>query len=305
MLVIGGGGCGTSYGCGFLADLMRTVYLDGDFLPLAAAKVSVLDRGFLLGDGVYEVIPVFAGSCFELTAHLARLTASLAAVRMENPLDDVGWRAILSTLIAKNNSGDQALYLQVTRGVSPRDHAFPNGVSPTVFVMSNPLNSVPESYKTVGIKAITLEDTRWKNCHIKAISLLPNSLLRQQAVDVGAQEAILLRDGHVTEGAASNVFIVLNGRVITPPKNHEILAGITRDVIFVLTKKAGIPIEERQVTETELRAADEVWVSSSTKEILPITQLDGETVGNGQVGRIWQQVNNLYQQHKRTGSSVI
>ncbi len=278
---------------------MKQVYLDGRFLPADEAKVSVFDRGFLLGDGVYEVIPVYNGHCFQLTGHLARLERSLAGVRMVNPLDLAAWQTMIETLVAKNGGGDQSVYLQVTRGVAPRDHVFPVGVTPTVFVMSNPLVPVPETYKTVGISAITLPDIRWQNCDIKAITLLPNSLLRQQAQDQGAQEAILIRDGHMTEGAASNVFIVKEGQIFTSPKNEEVLPGITRELVIVLAKQGGIRCLEGEVSEARLRAADEIWVTSSTKEVLPVTKLDDVSVGTGKPGSVWQQMDALYQQYKQ------
>ena len=277
---------------------MKTVYLNGDFLPADEAKVSVFDRGFLLGDGVYEVIPVYQGRCFQLAGHLARLSQSLAGVRMENPLSSAAWTTMIETLVANNGGGDQSVYLQVTRGVAPRDHVFPVGVEPTAFAMSNPLLAVPDEYKTKGIAAITLPDIRWQNCNIKAITLLPNSMLRQQAQDQGAQEAILIRDGHMTEGAASNAFIVKNGCIFTSPNNQEVLPGITRELVISLASQAGISCVEQEVSESALRMADEIWVTSSTKEVLPVTSLDGVTVGTGVPGAVWQQMDALYQQYK-------
>lgn len=282
---------------------MKQVYLDGAFLPADEAKVSVFDRGFLLGDGVYEVIPVYNGHCFQLAGHLARLERSLAGVRMVNPLDLAAWQIMIETLVANNGGGDQSVYLQVTRGVAPRDHVFPVGVTPTVFAMSNPLVPVPEAYKTAGISAITLPDIRWQNCNIKAITLLPNSLLRQQAQDQGAQEAILIRNGHMTEGAASNVFIVKAGQIFTSPKNEEVLPGITRELVIVLAKQGGISCLEGEIREAQLWAADEIWVTSSTKEVLPVTQLDGTSVGTGKPGSVWQQMDALYQQYKQSLSA--
>ncbi len=279
---------------------MKQVYLEGLFLPADEAKVSVFDRGFLLGDGVYEVIPVYNGHCFQLDGHLARLEQSLAGVRMGNPLSRTAWQDMIESLVDKNGGGDQSVYLQVTRGVAPRDHIFPVGVTPTVFAMSNPLVAVPEKYKTQGIAAITLPDIRWQNCNIKAITLLPNSMLRQQAHDQGAQEAILIRDGHMTEGAASNVFIVQSGQILTSPKNTEVLPGITRELVIELAKGSAIPLIEQEVSEAALRSADEIWVTSSTKEILPVTSLDGQQIGTGNPGGVWQQMNALYQQYKQS-----
>jgi len=277
---------------------VNDVYLNGQFLAADQAKVSVFDRGFLLGDGVYEVIPVYAGHCFELDAHLTRLQSSLDGVKMKNPMSSQQWQAMIEDLVARNGGGDQSLYLQVTRGVAPRDHVFPEGVEPTAFAMSNPLQPVPEKYKQNGIKAITLADIRWFNCNIKAITLLPNSLLKQQAQEAGAQEALLIRDGYLTEGAASNIYVVLNGTIYTAPKDEKILPGITRDVVVKLAVDNGMPLLEQAVTEQQLKQADEIWMSSSTKEVLPITQLDNQTVGDGKPGPIWKQMDALYQQHK-------
>lgn len=278
---------------------MNDVYLNGDFLPADEAKVSVFDRGFLLGDGVYEVIPVYDGRSFQLLGHLERLQASLDGVRMKNPLTNTEWQAMIEQLVERNGGGNQSLYLQVTRGVAPRDHVFPQGVSPTSFAMSNPLYPVEDKYKKQGIAAITLPDIRWQNCNIKAISLLPNSLLKQQALEAGAQEALLIRDGYLTEGAASNAYAVINGTIYTWPQDEKVLPGITREVVIALAAKAGIPLLEQGVTINQLKQADEIWVSSSTKEVLPITLLDGEKVGNGIPGPLWQQIDALYQHYKK------
>lgn len=282
---------------------MNEVYLNGEFLAAEQAKVSVFDRGFLLGDGVYEVIPVYAGHCFQLKGHLQRLQASLDGVRMGNPHSDEEWTSMITQLIELNGGGDQSLYLQVTRGVAPRDHVFPEGVTPTAFAMSNPLQEVADKYKKEGVAAITLPDIRWQNCNIKAITLLPNSLLKQQAQDAGAMEALLIRDGYLTEGAASNAYVVLDDTIYTAAKDEKVLPGITREVVLALAKKAGIPLVEQAVSETQLKQADEVWISSSTKEVLPITLLDGEKVGAGVPGSIWQQIDALYQDYKKDGAS--
>ena len=282
---------------------MGDVFLNGNFLPADQAKVSVFDRGFLLGDGIYEVLPVYAGHCFQLQGHLVRLQASLDGVRMENPLSNVEWQAMIEELIERNGDGDQSLYLQVTRGVAPRDHVFPQGVTPTVFAMSNPLPPIPEKYKKQGIAAITLPDIRWQNCNIKAITLLPNSLLKQQALDAGAQEALLIRDGYLTEGAASNAYVVIDGTIYTSPKDEKVLPGITRDVVISLAAKAGIRLLEEAVTVEQLKNADEVWMSSSTKEVLPVTTLDGESVGAGSPGPVWQKIDALYQLYKEDSAA--
>lgn len=282
---------------------MNKVYLNGQFLSPDEAKVSVFDRGFLLGDGVYEVIPVYAGQCFQLVGHLKRLQASLDGVRMKNPHSDAEWKAIIEQLIEHNGGGDQSLYLQVTRGVAPRDHIFPEGVTSTAFAMSSPLQAVPEKYKTQGAAAITLEDIRWQNCNIKAITLLPNSLLKQQAHEAGALEALLIRDGYLTEGAASNAYVVINGVIYTAPKDEKVLPGITRDVVVDIAQANAMPLLEQAVTEQQLKQADEIWISSSTKEVVAITQLDGEPVSDGLPGPVWQKMDSLYQQYKIKGAA--
>lgn len=274
------------------------VYLNGEFLPAGEAKISVLDRGFIFGDGVYEVIPVYGGRLFRLPHHLERLDHSLEGIRLDNPLDHSHWQAVLEELVQRNGGGDQSLYLQITRGVAERDHSFPPGGEPTVFAMSKPVAEATTPLRE-GISAITVEDIRWKWCNIKAIALLPNILLRQQAVDSGAGEAIMLRDGFVTEGAASNIFIVNNGVVLTPPKSNLLLPGITRDLVVELCHDNGIPCVEGAISEQQLREADEIWITSSTKEIVPVTRLDGAPVGHGEAGARWQELIDLYQSYKR------
>lgn len=282
---------------------MRTVFLNGEYLPADQAHISVLDRGFLLGDGVYEVIPVYQGLPFCLNEHLQRLQRSLDGVRMTNPHTIEEWSQIIARLVSDNDGDNQAVYLQVTRGVAPRDHVFPEGVEPTAFVMTNPIKPLPVWYKQDGIKAITVNDIRWAQCDIKAITLLPNSLLRQQAQDVGAQEAILIRDGYMTEGSASNSYAVLDGVIYTAPKDEKVLPGITRDVVLALAQSAGIPCREEAVSTEQLKQADEIWISSSTRELLPVTLLDDEPVGSGKPGPIWQQLDALYQRRKTEGSA--
>ena len=278
----------------------QLVYLNGEYLPLNEAKVSVLDRGFIFGDGVYEVIPSYGRKALRFEHHMQRLQNSLDAVRIENPLSNSQWKTIIDKLISDTDSQDQYIYLHITRGVASRDHRFPEEVKPTVFVMSSALNAVdPELLKT-GVTAVTLDDIRWQYCNIKAIALLPNILLRQQAVDKGAVEAILIRDGNMTEGAASNVFIVTNGVIKTPPKDQKLLPGITRDLIVELAKEHDMPIEETAITEEEFLAADEIWLSSSTKEILPVTKINDQQVGDGKPGAIWQDMFQKYQDYKET-----
>jgi D-alanine transaminase len=272
------------------------VYLNGVFLPAEEARISVLDRGFIFGDGVYEVTPVYGGRPFRLEHHLSRLDHSLDGIRLDNPLPHTQWATTLGELINRNGGGDQSLYLQVTRGPARRDHAFPAVVQPTVFAMSSPLAPAPAPRD--GIDAVTLPDIRWQWCHIKAIALLPNILLRQQATEQGAAEAIMLRDGLVTEATAANVFIVQDGSVVTPPKGNLLLPGITRDLVVELCRANDIPCEERPVGEEELRSADEVWVTSSTREVVAVTRLDGVAVGGGRPGPLAQRMNDLYQAYK-------
>ncbi|QSA97076.1 D-amino acid aminotransferase [Methylococcus sp. EFPC2] len=272
----------------------QIVYLNGEFLPLAQAKISVLDRGFLFGDGVYEVIPVYGGKPFRLAEHLARLNNSLAGLRIVSPLGDAEWEALFARLI--EGEDDQSIYLQITRGAPPkRDHAFPKDpVPPTVFAMCTPIAPIPAQ----GVSAITVPDIRWQWCHIKAITLLGNVLLRQQAVEQGCAEAILVRDGYAIEGAASNLFAVVDGILMTPPKGHDILPGITRDLVVEIAHDNGIALEERKIAFDELKRASEVWVTSSTREVLPIVELDGVKVGDGIPGPLWARVNDLYQARK-------
>ena len=279
--------------------MSNIVFLNGHFLPQDQAFVPVMDRGFIFGDGVYEVIPVYGGRLFRLGEHLQRLQNSLAGIRLANPMSDAEWTEILQRLVRENGAGEQSVYLQVTRGHAPRDHAFPQQAEPTVFLSSSPLKPVAAELLQNGVTAITLEDIRWKYCHIKAIALLPNILLRQQAIDAGAQEAILVRDGVVTEGAASNVFMVNGGVISTPPKGPFLLPGITRDLILELATANGLTQQESEFGPEALAGADEIWLSSSTKELLPVTQLDGNKVGDGRPGPVWQQMQTLYQDYKQ------
>jgi len=278
---------------------MSIVYLNNEFLPADQACVPVLDRGFIFGDGVYEVIPVYGGKLFRLDEHLQRLQNSLSAVRIPNPLSHAGWGSMLNELITQNDGGEQSLYLQVTRGSAQRDHAMPDNPVPTVFAMSNPLHPVSQQIREHGVAAITLDDIRWQRCHIKAISLLPNILLRQEALDQNAAEAILIRDGFATEGAASNLFIVNDGMLITPPTGPFLLPGITRDLILELAGANNISHDEKNISRDELRNADEIWLTSSTKEILPVTRLDDAPITNGHPGPLFQRMLALYQDYKQ------
>jgi len=282
---------------------MTIAHLNGKFMPLDEARISPLDRGFLFADGVYEVIPAYGSKLFRLDEHLDRLDASLAAIQLPNPLTRTDWTTLFNSLIEKNGGGNIYIYLQVTRGAAAkRDHAFPvPPVAPTIFAMTGqiatPAADMPDT--TPGVAAITLDDIRWSRCDIKSVALLANVLMRQQAVSEGTSEAILIRDGFATEGSASNFFIVRQGVIVTPPKSHLILPGITRDLLVELARKHGMAVEEREITETELKSADEVWLSSSTREVVPVTRLNGHLLGDGRPGPVWRQMARHYVDFKR------
>jgi len=278
-----------------------TIYLNGKFMPIEEAKISVLDRGFIFGDGVYEVIPVYSRKAFRLAEHLRRLQHSLDGIKLANPHSDGEWTMLINELVARNEAEDQYLYLHITRGVAKRDHAFPNPpVKPTVFMMSNPLLTAPAALLHSGVACITAADNRWLRCDIKAIALLPNVLLRQMAVDAGAVETILIRDNaFMTEGAASNIFVVNNGKLLAPPKDNLMLPGITYDVVLEIAAANGIPHEVRKIGVAEVFAADELLLTSSTKEVLAITQLDGKPVGTGKPGAVFAKLHKFYQDFKR------
>jgi len=278
-----------------------TVFLNGEFMPIEEAKVPVLDRGFIFGDGVYEVIPVYSRRAFRLSEHLQRMQHSLDGIQLKNPHSENEWTNILNELIRRNAPEDQYLYLHVTRGVAKRDHAFPvPAPTPTVFVMSNPLTTPSAELLKSGIACITVVDNRWLRCDIKAIALLPNVLLRQAAVAAGCAEAILIRnDEFMTEGAASNIFVVKNGTLLAPPKDNLMLPGITYDVILEIAAANGIPCEVRKVMKEEVFNADELLLTSSTKEVMAITTLDGKPVGNGKPGAMFAKLHTLYQTFKQ------
>jgi D-alanine transaminase len=276
-----------------------TVFLSGKLLPLEQATVSVLDRGFIFGDGVYELVPVYSRVPFRLDEHLARLERSLGEAKIRNPYSRAQWRAHIYRLIDAQPFEDQGVYFQVTRGVAKRDHAFPKDAEPTVFIMSNPLVNPPRDQVEKGSAAISAQDNRWLRCDIKSISLIGNVLLRQVSAENGAAETILFRDGRLTEASASNVFIVRRGVIVSPPKSNLILPGITYDVVTELARANGMPLEFRDVTEAEVRAADEVWVTSSSKEVLAIVELDGKRIGDGRPGPVFRRMHQLYQEFKQ------
>ena len=279
--------------------MSEIVYLNGEFMPLEKAYIPVLDRGFIFGDGVYEVVPVYSRHPFRLPEHLKRLQHSLDGIRLANPMSDTEWTRLIHDIIARNPGDDQSIYFQVTRGVAKRDHAFPKNTKPTVFMMSNPLVTPAQALVDSGVHCITATDYRWLKCDVKSVSLLGNCLLRQAAVDADAVEAVLFRDGYLTEASASNVFVVKNGVVLAPPKNHLVLPGITYDVVLELAAANGIPLEVREVSEQEVRTADEIWVTSSTKEVLAVATLDERPVGSGKPGPLFRKIHPLYQDFKR------
>jgi D-alanine transaminase len=279
---------------------INPVFLNGKLVPIEQASVSVLDRGFIFGDGVYELVPVYSRVPFRLDEHLTRLERSLGEAKIRNPYSRAQWRSNIYQVIDGQTFDDQGVYFQVTRGVAKRDHAFPKSLEPTVFMMSNPLVSPPQAQVDKGGAAVSATDNRWLRCDIKSISLIGNCLLRQMSAEAGAVETILFRDGKLTEASASNVFIVKRGVIHSPPKSNLILPGITYDVVSELARANNLPIEFRDVGEAQVRAADEIWVTSSSKEVLAIVELDGKPVGDGRPGPVFRRMHQLYQEFKQT-----
>lgn len=271
------------------------VYLNGEFTPLSRAKVSVLDRGFIFGDGIYEVVPVYGREPFRMGHHLARLRRSLAAVRIVNPHEDARWEALVGELIATSDAADQLVYLQVTRGVAPRDHVMIPDLTPTVFVMAGEMKLPTAEQRAHGVACVTADDFRWQKAHIKSTSLLGAVFARQISADAGALETVMFRDGFLSEAAASNVWVVKNGTVMGPPKDHLVLEGIRYGLIESICRDNGIPFDLRRISRDEVLAADELLLSSATKEVLPITTLDGRPVGNGQPGPVGARLLAAYQ----------
>jgi D-alanine transaminase len=276
---------------------MTNVYLNGVFIPQQDAVISAMDRGFLFGDGVYEVLPVYNGKIFRFEQHIDRLNRSLSAIKLSIDYDYAVWLKIFEQLLEANKQfgKNQSIYLQVTRGPAPeRNHAFPSTIHPTIFAISYPLKTLPYEQLLQGKKAITLEDTRWQLCNIKATSLLANVLLYEEALDKECAEAILIRDGEVLEGATSNVFIVKNNTIITPPLSQFILGGVTRDLVLTLAQEHNVATLQTAISKEELFQADEVWITSSTREIYPIIQIDDTIIQAGKPGKIWHKMINHY-----------
>ena len=274
------------------------VHLNGHFLPIEDAKISVLDRGFIFGDGVYEFVPVYRRQPFRLPQHLARLQHSLDGIRLANPHTEAEWTSIIGNLVAKQPFDDQGVYFQVTRGVAKRDHTFPPGVPATVFMMSNPLAMPSAEQIEKGVAVVSAEDNRWRRCDLKTISLVGNVLMRQLAADAGAVETVMFRDGHLTEASASNVLVVIDGTIVAPPKDNLILPGITYGAANEFARDAGLPFEIRPVTRAKAFVADEMWLTSSTKEVLAVTSMDGRPFASGAPGPVFRKMHALFQAHK-------
>jgi D-alanine transaminase len=269
-------------------------------MPVEEATISVMDRGFLFGDGVYEVIPVFANKLLRAEGHLDRLHNSLRRISLQNPHSSDEWMQIFTALLERNSGEDRAIYLQISRGAYPkRDLSIQAEYPPTIFAMV--LHVTPPDIEVVsaGISVVTTDDFRWGACDIKSTSLVASVMLKQQAAEAGVEDAILVKDGMVSEGTASNVFIVKGGVLITPPTGHALLPGITRDLVIEIAKNNAILVEEREIDQAELLDADEIWMTSSTREIAPVIRLNAATVGSGQAGEMWKRVVDLYQQYKQ------
>ena len=281
-------------------------FLNGEFMPLAEARIPVLDRGFIFGDGIYEVVPVYGRKLFRFDEHLARLNRSLAKLRIPQPATRDEWLSRCRQLVAARADEDQVLYIQVTRGVAPRDHVMPANPVPTVFMMSNPLKHATPEQRHAGVACTTARDFRWERADIKSTSLLGNVLARQMSADHGALETIMFRDGFLTEAAASNVWVAHEGALLGPPKSDHVLEGIRVELLRELCEDCGIAYNLRPISEADVRAADEVLLSSATKEVLPVTHIDGELVGHGALrgkpGPVYAKLHEAYQRAKATMS---
>lgn len=276
---------------------MTIAYWNGEFLPLDQVHVSPLDRGFLFADGLYEVAAAYGGRLFEVEAHVRRLRRGLSELRIEAGRSDDDWIALFGEMVCRSGiEGDSAVYLQVTRGAAAsRGHAFPAGVTPSVFATVSPLKRPPESWRSEGVAAITVPDIRWSRCDLKTVGLLGSVLAQQQAVEAGVVDAIQIRDGLVTEGSSTNVFIVRDGTIVTPPADHRILPGITRNVVLELARQTAHAVVERDIGAWQLSVADEVWITSTSKEVTAVTRIDGRPVGTGKPGPVWAELHALLQ----------
>ncbi len=283
---------------------LPTVFLNGHTMPLAEAHISPLDRGFIFGDGVYEVIPFYDGKALRLAEHLQRLQRSLDELEIVNPYSMAEWEAHIGDLVTRNNGGNIGVYIQITRGVAKRDFAPPKGLTQTVFMMANALATPKREVYEKGISCVSLDDNRWLRCHIKATALLGAVMLKHASNQDGADEALLFRDGYLTESSASNIAAVKNGVILCPPLDNLILPGITYELMIELAQKAGMPLQIRRVSRREVNTADELWIMSSTKEVVPITTLDNKPVGHGLLsgkpGPIFTKMYALFQEYKRS-----
>lgn len=275
-----------------------SAYINGEFVAPEDARISAFDRGLIFGDGIYEVVPVYGGQAFRWDEHLGRLNNNLDVIGIRQPRTRPEWTAILVGLLAPATEDDHYLYIQVTRGVAPRNHVFPDSAEPTVFAYVQKMAPVDEDALGEGVRVVTIPDFRWHRCDLKTTSLIANVWLRQQAKERGAAEAVLIRDGMVTEGAATNVFAVMDGVVHTAPLGPHLLPGITRDVVVELMDRHGVSHEERSFTEQQMIDADEVWITSSTNEVMPVSRINDNVVSEGQPGPVFQRVYALFQQHK-------
>ena len=288
-------------------------YLNGEFTQLQNAKISVMDRGFIFGDGIYEVVPVYGGQPFRFAQHMARLERSLAELRITNPMSRAEWAAIASKLIADyaqstgadGQNGDQMIYIQVSRGVAMRDHVMPENITPTVFVMSNKMSVPSEAMRQQGVACVTADDFRWEKAHIKSTSLLGAVFSRQISFDAGATETVMFRDGYLSEAAASNVWVVKNGKLLGTSKDNLVLEGIRYGLIEELCQQQGIGFELRRISRAEVLQADELLLSSASKEVLAITTLDGQPVGNGRPGPVGERLYTGYQLAKQASRTAV
>ena len=276
--------------------ITQTVFLNGQWLPIDEARIPILDRGFIFGDGIYEVVPFYSGVPFRWAEHRARMSRSLAKIRLTDPYTDQEWEALVHRIVSLHPWADQFVYLHITRGVAKRDHAFPVNATPTVLAIANPFPVTPAIQRNEGVAAVTLADTRWLHCDIKSISLLGNVLARQAAVDEGAVECVMFRDEFLTEGSAANIWVVKNGVLLSPPRDNKMLEGIRVALVDSLCKAKGIALEVRPVTRAEVLSADEMMLSSATKEVLPICKLDGKPVGTGKPGPVYAALYAAYQE---------
>ncbi len=280
------------------------VYLNGSFVALSEARIPVLDRGFIFGDGIYEVVPVYDGVPFRWPQHYARLERSLGKIRIPNPMAADRWTALVNELIARHGWTNQMIYIQVTRGVARRDHVFPVDATPTVFAMASEMKSPSPETIAEGVRCISMTDVRWLHCDIKSVSLLGNVLARQAAADAGVAETVQFRDGFLTEASSSNVWVVRGGALLSPPRDAKILEGIRMGLLEELANAVGLPFRIEPVAEADVRSADELLLTSASKEVLAIVELDGQPIGSGKPGPVFHQLLAAYQDAKQRSADA-